>query len=162
MRKILIFLSFLIIASSGFAEMPVTVVTPDNIDKFEIQFFVSIIGENVCDKGVYNYKNILLTLTPKKKNAFDNILIHSPILDIKDEIKLIAKATLFDNGYEVAPDAKRPKFNPKARYYWFSLNPELIKYSSVSVVVLPKKPKNDKNLCVQSMKYILELRDYIQ
>jgi len=137
--------------------MPITVVRPNNSQALDIDFAVNVVDENLDDPGRFKYQRIILTVHLKDR---DKWRISTPMVLVMNGKDFVCRAMLdeLESGYELQLD-KKPEGSSR---FWFEMNPDYIADSSISICKYPTKPDKNKELCIQSMEYVLELKDYIK
>lgn len=125
------------------AEMPVTIVTPENAGKQEVRFSVNIVAE-----PEHNYARVTLKVWPKsaKYGKIGQPRLHFP------------------NGKRgagfVALDAHQTK-DGEPKSYWCTLAKAHLGSSSISIPCYPEKHVDGVDPDTQSMEYILKLKDFM-
>jgi len=140
-RLLTILLAVLFVGSQVKAEMPTTRVTPQNIDKLDVSFTIKMTKQTGGDQV-----RITLTVDPRTEKYSR---IGQPGLYLYLGKKRIGQVALYKEGLN----------NPKTHIYWCDIDKDCLESSSISVVCYPLEPKEKQELCVQSMEYLIDLRE---
>lgn len=137
--------------------MPISIVKPDKATAYGIDFAINVVDENLNVRGRYKYQSIILTVHCQGREKWR---ISEPVALVMNGKDFVCRAMLekVESGYDLQL-GKKPE---DAQRYWFEINPDYVAKSSISVNKYPVKPDENKELCVQSMEYVLKLKDNIK
>lgn len=156
-RILIVILVMFVLPRVAFCEMPITIVKPDKATFHSIVFSINVVDENLNNPGRFKFQRLVLSVHIQNE---DKWRISDPMILVMDGKKFICRAMLdkVGSGYDLIL-GKKPEGTER---YWFEINPDYIHSSSINVNKYPVKPDKNKELCIQSMVYVLELKDYIK
>ncbi len=142
MKRIAVFLGLLSVASFvALAEMPVTIVTPGNAAKQEVQFALTIVPQQRGDL-------VRVTLIASSKSV-KYVKIGQPGLYLYRGKRMIGCVALYAQKVKTGEPAS----------YWCDLTRDCLDSSTVTVACRSEKATDDDS---QSMEYTLKLKDFIK
>ena len=125
------------------AEMPVTDITPQNIKTNEISFSLSLTKQ---------YGDTYRLKLKVESTSNQQIYTGQPGIYLHVGKKNIGLVSLY---------SKKTKGSQSASY-WCDLDESCLESSILTICSYPKKPKDNIELCVQSMEYNFKLKDFIK
>ena len=145
------------ISNVAFCEMPITIVKPDKTTDYGIDFSITVVDENLNDPGRFKYQTLILTVHIQDGEKWR---VSEPMVLVMNGKNFVCRAMLdnIESGYELQL-GKKPE---GAQRYWLEINPDYVADSNIRINKYPIKPDENKELCIQSMEYVLELKDYIK